>query len=427
MEKESDVNFSRDMVMLGENTMMDTENTDPGDQKKINETLCESRLSKEKRGEIQKEMTVTISRIEGIMRNDQGGSRISPELAMEIDKVLTQRGIETSEEWREYIRNHGKRWGGVSRHMSEAKSKRSEQWFKASTWGSTKRTSSTEQLSEEWSRSRLERQATAEQALDNSGGVASQQLASYLRAMACADPGVFRGSKNENFNEFVRRFKRKYEGVVKCEDTLLEILSDDHLGGRAKNMYKGAAQAGKRARIWGSRKRDESTAGRLRALTELRALKIRPNQDVADFCVAIESLGQQAYPEGNPEDRALEYAQILLSNLGDWPEHFQLVSALHKVEAHRAYDEIKQLALSIEQSKRMLSANCHAGKASWKNRSTQYRTSYEGVGLVQTRAWERQEPCGKESRGTGWEWTSSSRHAKRYLVIRLCQTQEQRV
>ncbi|KAK6041588.1 zinc knuckle [Cooperia oncophora] len=201
--------------------------------------------------------------------------------------------------------------------------------------------------------------------------------------------------------------QEEYEGVVKCEENLLEILSDDHLGGRAKNMYKALPRLVKEqgfgavVREMSRLLSQESTAGRLRALTELRALKIRPNQDVADFCVAIESLGQQAYPEGNPEDRSLEYAQILLSNLGDWPEHFQLVSALHKVEAHRAYDEIKQLALSIEQSKRMLSANSHAGKASWKNRSTQYRAGYEGVGLVQARAWERQEPYGKESRETG--------------------------
>ncbi|KAK6009981.1 zinc knuckle [Ostertagia ostertagi] len=117
----------------------------------------------------------------------------------------------------------------------------------------------------------------------------------------------------------------------------------------------------------------DSTAGRLRALTELRNLKMRPNQDVAEFCVVLERLGQQANPGAAIEERSLEYAQILLDNLAGWPEHFQLVGALHKVEPHRAYNEVKQLALSIEQSKLMLAANRRAAGASWKNRSAHYR------------------------------------------------------
>ncbi|KAK6039184.1 hypothetical protein COOONC_23311 [Cooperia oncophora] len=89
----------------------------------------------------------------------------------------------------------------------------------------------------------------------------------------------------------------------------------------------------------------DSTAGRLRAITELRSLRMRPNQEVADFCVAMERLGQQANPDSTIEDRSLEYAQILLDNLAEWPGR------------SRVYDEIKQLALSIEQSRLMLDVN----------------------------------------------------------------------
>ncbi|KAK6019494.1 hypothetical protein OSTOST_14870 [Ostertagia ostertagi] len=56
-------------------------------------------------------------------------------------------------------------------------------------------------------------------------------------AVANADPGIFKGARNEDFKGFIRKFRRKYEEVVKCESTLIEILSDDHLSGRAKNIF----------------------------------------------------------------------------------------------------------------------------------------------------------------------------------------------
>ncbi|KAL6737821.1 hypothetical protein Aduo_011433 [Ancylostoma duodenale] len=89
----------------------------------------------------------------------------------------------------------------------------------------------------------------------------------------------------------------------------------------------------------------------MRALTELRAVKIRPGQELADFCVALEKLGRMANPSASIQDRSLEYAQILISNLKQWPEHVQLLSAIHRVEPERAYEEVKQLAMSMEQSK----------------------------------------------------------------------------
>ncbi|KAK6025949.1 hypothetical protein OSTOST_08137 [Ostertagia ostertagi] len=57
--------------------------------------------------------------------------------------------------------------------------------------------------------------------------------------------------------------------------------------------------------------------------------------------------------EAHNAGRSLENAQILLKNLCHWPEHVQLNGALHRASPGKAYDEVKQLALSIEQSKAM--------------------------------------------------------------------------
>ncbi|EYC16536.1 hypothetical protein Y032_0033g2708 [Ancylostoma ceylanicum] len=114
----------------------------------------------------------------------------------------------------------------------------------------------------------------------------------------------------------------------------------------------------------------------MRAIAELRELKIRPNQDVADFCVALEKLGRKANPDGSIQDRSLEFAQILLSNLKHWPEHLQFLSALHGVKPERAYEEVKQLALSIEMSRKVYGIpepRKQERRQDWRERFKYYR------------------------------------------------------
>uniref|UniRef100_A0A7I4YDV5 CCHC-type domain-containing protein n=1 Tax=Haemonchus contortus TaxID=6289 RepID=A0A7I4YDV5_HAECO len=118
---------------------------------------------------------------------------------------------------------------------------------------------------------------------------------------------------------------------------------------------------------------NDSTAGRLRALTELRSLKRRVGQSVADFCGVLEHLGRQANPSCSVKDRSLEYAQILLDNLTDWPEHVQLLSTLHGVDPSEAYDSVKQLALTIEQSRAMWGPSGSTRRDGWRRRSAAYQ------------------------------------------------------
>ncbi|VDO37858.1 unnamed protein product [Haemonchus placei] len=194
--------------------------------------------------------------------------------------------------------------------------------------------------------------------------------------------GRRRGTKGESFEEFLRRFKRKYEQVIKCKATLIEILSDDRLAGRAKSIFAALPRITKEqgldavTREMARLLSYDSTAGQMRALTELRNLKLRPHQEVAEFCAVLEKLGRQANPECTIEDRSLEYAQILLDNLREGPEHFQLVGALHRVDPLRAYEKVKQLALSIEQSKIMFGCGRKAADSKWKERATHYRSHW---------------------------------------------------
>lgn len=121
---------------------------------------------------------------------------------------------------------------------------------------------------------------------------------------------------------------------------------------------------------------NDSTSGRLRALAELRNLKRRNNQSVSEFCVVLEKLGHQGNPASSISDRSLEYAQIQLDNLSDWPEHVHLLSALRNVDPRNAYDSVKQLALTIEQSKTVWGQSDtkrRDGGDTWKRRSMAYQ------------------------------------------------------
>ncbi|EYB81229.1 hypothetical protein Y032_0389g528 [Ancylostoma ceylanicum] len=210
------------------------------------------------------------------------------------------------------------------------------------------------------------------------------EVLNCLQSLSGVHPEVYKGGPNENFKEFVRRFRRKYQRTVLGDQTLVEILGDDHLGGRAKSVFLSRPAEVKdrgfdvvvneMSRLLS----EDSVAGRIRAIAELRNMKMRPNQDVADFCVALEKLGRKANPEGSIEDRSLEFAQILLANLKQWPEHVQLLGALHRVTPEKAYEEVKQLALSIELSKKLyepIEEHAQNRRWDWKGRSMLYSNS----------------------------------------------------
>ncbi|VDO34852.1 unnamed protein product [Haemonchus placei] len=147
--------------------------------------------------------------MEGVTTGNSSEKGIPHELERETSKMLTQRGIESYEEWHEHI-NTMERDGEMP---------------------------STGQIYADRSRQHSTSMALTTSALEDAGSSISQQLVTYLRSMACSDPGVFRGTKSESFEEFLRMFKRKYEQVIKCGATLIEVLGDDHLAGRAKSIF----------------------------------------------------------------------------------------------------------------------------------------------------------------------------------------------
>ncbi|KAK6021093.1 zinc knuckle, partial [Ostertagia ostertagi] len=180
-------------------------------------------------------------------------------------------------------------------------------------------------------------------------------------------------------------FRRKYGPLGYADRTLLEILGDDHLGEKAKNVFLAIPQekleegfeavVKELERLLSS----DSTAARMRALNELRNLKLRPNQSISEFCVVLEKLARKANPNSSVTERSLEYAQILLDNVREWPEHVQLLSLLHRSDPGNAYNEIKQLAITIEQARTMYGTPRKSTPTGteWKKRAQAYKSHRE--------------------------------------------------
>ncbi|KAK6030984.1 hypothetical protein OSTOST_02871 [Ostertagia ostertagi] len=342
-------------------------------QRRANEILGKSRVSNQAKAEMDQVWTKVLEDI-GELRRSQGKKLMHPLLEKEIMETLCRRGIESADDWREYIKTMEQDGdvmteicelldtdvSQVKRAVMALLEQRKSIFFQGSVSQPT--------VPNEGGGSN---NPIPDDASDGSGVCDCKHANTGISKCVYGvrrDPGVFKGLKHENFEEFVRRFKRKYE-VIGCDATLLEILGDDHLGGRAKNIFMALPRVTKERGldvVIGEMTRllsQESTAGRMRALTELRSLRMRS--------------GQEANPDCTIEDRSLEYAQILLDNLSDWPEHFQLVGALHRVDPRKAYEEVKQLALSIEQSKVMFGVGRRSSVDQWRRRATQYRNCQE--------------------------------------------------
>ncbi|KHJ84981.1 hypothetical protein OESDEN_15299 [Oesophagostomum dentatum] len=106
------------------------------------------------------------------------------------------------------------------------------------------------------------------------------------RAQRDSGLGVFEGKPDENFMKFIRRFRREHKRVNHDDMTLAEILGDDHLSGRAENIFltlPGAVKAnGFEAMVYelGRLLANDSVAARMKGFIQLRSLRMQPRQDI---------------------------------------------------------------------------------------------------------------------------------------------------
>ncbi|KAK6037372.1 hypothetical protein COOONC_25123 [Cooperia oncophora] len=87
---------------------------------------------------------------------------------------------------------------------------------------------------------------------------------------------------------------------------------------------------------------------------DLKHLKKRGG--VTEFCLELERLSREAYPDASEEELSRTRAGELVSQLTDWPEYLQLFTTMEIAPKEQAYDMVKAMAQRCERSKQVAAA-----------------------------------------------------------------------
>lgn len=115
---------------------------------------------------------------------------------------------------------------------------------------------------------------------------------------------AFPGISTVQYSSRPRSMSRQTEGEF-------EILRNNHLNGRAKSVFlaipEEVVEQGFEIVISEMERAlaNDSTAARMRAITELKSLRLRPNQSVSEICVMLENLARKANSDSTISDRSL--------------------------------------------------------------------------------------------------------------------------
>ncbi|VDO82615.1 unnamed protein product [Heligmosomoides polygyrus] len=180
----------------------------------------------------------------------------------------------------------------------------------------------------------------------------SDQVTQYLRYLALPKVRPYSGEDaTYSFNAFLENFLLKYpkSGWGEAE---LGVLLRSKLVGKAKTQYEALPRAIRE----GSFKeqvdalRQACTAElrnhRIVALGELRKLRKKEGQSVADFCVKLEQLIRRAHPHMSEAALDAERAHLLYEQLAHWDDSYHLMEALES--ENQPYEVLKQTAMRIE-------------------------------------------------------------------------------
>uniref|UniRef100_A0A183FBU5 CCHC-type domain-containing protein n=1 Tax=Heligmosomoides polygyrus TaxID=6339 RepID=A0A183FBU5_HELPZ len=177
-------------------------------------------------------------------------------------------------------------------------------------------------------------------------------MARYLRYLALPEVRPYSGEDPAyRFSAFLESFVLKYPRDS-WGDAELGVLWRSKLLGKAKMQYEALPERIREGSFSGLVEamrqvcRAEWRHDRIGALGELKTLRKREGQGVADFCVELEQLTRRAHPHMDEVALDAERAQLLFEQLAHWGDSYHLMEALES-ENH-AYDRLKQTALRIE-------------------------------------------------------------------------------
>nr|CDJ82535.1 Zinc finger domain containing protein [Haemonchus contortus] len=180
-------------------------------------------------------------------------------------------------------------------------------------------------------------------------------LGDYIRTMSLPEVQPFCGRPGECFKRFVSSFNMKYPREQWRDSNRVQLFQS-FLRKNALTIFETLPREVREGtydeviEAMKARMRIDGNSQRVKALADLRLLAMRPGQSLSEFCFALESLANRAYPDMPPGATSLQKAEILCRQLASWNGSYCLTEALETSTCDEAYEKVKEVALRLGRS-----------------------------------------------------------------------------
>ncbi|KAK6055362.1 hypothetical protein COOONC_07133 [Cooperia oncophora] len=167
-------------------------------------------------------------------------------------------------------------------------------------------------------------------------------VARYMRHMTLPEVQPYSGQdSNYGFVRFLEDFQLKYPRTNWTDAELCTLFRSKLVHWYLeKRVHYMKSPAMKRMVDMMRECKAEQRTIKVVALGRLKRLKKRDGQTVSDFCVELEQLTRQAYPELDEYTLAVERAHLLYDQLSHWRDSYYLLEALESEED--TYEKLKR-------------------------------------------------------------------------------------
>uniref|UniRef100_W6NG55 Zinc finger domain containing protein n=1 Tax=Haemonchus contortus TaxID=6289 RepID=W6NG55_HAECO len=172
--------------------------------------------------------------------------------------------------------------------------------------------------------------------------------------MALPEVETFKDAQGKNFDEFIMKFKMKYQNL-RLRNNLLNQLLISKLEGYPKAVAQALPKILREGNFddlveaLRSKFKCNDSAVQMKAYMDLK--RLRKTGDVTRYCLELERLTRDAYPDASEEELSRTRAGELVSQLTDWPEYLQLYTTMEIAPKGLAYEMVKTMAQRCERSK----------------------------------------------------------------------------
>ncbi|KAK6018626.1 retroviral aspartyl protease, partial [Ostertagia ostertagi] len=185
------------------------------------------------------------------------------------------------------------------------------------------------------------------------------QIGHIFASIALPEVEVYKDPEGRSFEDFIMRFSMKYQNL-RLQNKLLNHLLLSKLDGYPKAVAKALPKHIREGNfddlVNAMRSKFEVNSSSIQMKAYMDLKRLRKSGDVTRYCLELERLTREAYPDASEEELSRTRAGELVSQLTDWPEYLQLYTTMEIAPKEAAYEMVKAMAQRCERSKEVATA-----------------------------------------------------------------------